>query len=377
MSDAREYFVVCTLGLEAVVAHELEELGAQDLRVGRGGISCVGGRRLGYAMNLWLRAAIRVQDLVLRGSAGSPPELYRCVREVDWSELLSPAHTLAIDASVMSSWMTHGNYAAQVVKDAIVDQLRERHGVRPDVDRELPDVPLKLVLRENDVILYRNLSGASLHKRGWRRVQVKSPLNEATAAGLLLASEWDRTSSLVDPMCGSGTFLIEAAHIAMGRPPGLTRRFPFERWPDFDATAWSELRAEARRRMRSEPGVELVGFDRHPGAIAIAKASAEAAGVGAFVRFEQRAAVDAHLPRPPGMVVVNPPYGERLGEDETQLYDSWRQLARFLHEECSGSVAWVLSGNADLTRLLRLRTSRKLPVRNGPLDCRWLRYEIR
>jgi len=377
VSQAREYFVVCTLGLEGVVARELEELGAADIRPGRGGITCVGDRRLGYTMNLWLRAAIRVQELVVRGQASSPSELYRCVRDVDWSELMSPAHTLAVDASVTSAWMTHSNYAGQIVKDAIVDQLRDRHGSRPDVDRELPDVPLKLVLRENDVILYRNLSGASLHKRGWRRVQVKSPLNEATAAGLLLASEWDRASTLVDPMCGSGTFLIEAAHLVMGRPPGMARRFPFERWPDFDAAAWSEVRADARRKAQPAPGVELIGFDRHAGAIAIAKASAEAAGVAEHVRFEQRTAGEARLTRPPGMVVVNPPYGDRLGEDESQLYDSWRQLARFLHEECSGSVAWVLSGNPELTRILRLRTSRRVPVRNGPLDCRWLRYEIR
>lgn len=377
MSATREYYVVCTLGLEAVVVRELEELGALDIRPGRGGITCFGDRRLGYAMNLWLRAAIRVQDLVLRGHASSPPELYRCVRDVDWSELLSPAHTLAIDATVMSTWMTHSNYAGQIVKDAIVDQLRERHGSRPDVDRELPDVPLKLVLRETEVILYRNLSGASLHKRGWRPVQVKSPLNEATAAGLLLATEWDRRSTLLDPMCGSGTFLIEAAHLAMGRPPGIARRFPFERWPDFDATAWSELRAQARQATRSEPAVELIGIDRHPGAIAIAKASAHAAGVGAFVRFEQASVGESRLPQAPGLVVVNPPYGERLGNDETDLYDSWRQLARFLHEECAGAVAWVLSGNPELTRLLRLRTSRKMPVRNGPIDCRWLRYEIR
>lgn len=377
MTSAREYFVVCTLGLEAAVAGELRALGAADVELGRGGVTCRGDLRLGYAMNLWLRSAIRVQDLIVRGRAATPAELYRCVREVDWGTMLTPRQTLAIDATVASAWMTHSNYAAQIVKDAIVDQLREVHGERPDVDREHPDLPLKLVLRGEDVILYRNLSGPSLHKRGWRRVQVKSPLNEATAAGLLLLSDWDRKSSLVDPMCGSGTFLIEAAHLAMDRAPGILRRFPFERWPDFDAVAWSELRAEARARMRSEPGVELVGYDRHPGAIAIARGSAEAAGVGAWVRFTQAAAGDARLDHPPGMVVVNPPYGERLGTDESVLYDSWRQLARFLHEECAGSVAWVLSGNPELTRLLRLKANRKIPVRNGTLDCRWLRYEIR
>ena len=251
MTDLHEYYVVCTLGLEAAVASELQALGATEIAMGRGGVTCQGDRRAGYAMNLWLRSAIRVQDLVLRGRATSPPELYRCVQDVDWSKLLSPQLTLAIDATVMSDWMTHSNYAGQIVKDAIVDQLRDKFGERPDVDRERPDLPLKLVLRGEDVILYRNLSGASLHKRGWRRVQVKSPVNEATAAGLLLLSEWDRKSTLVDPMCGSGTFLIEAAHLAMDRPPGLMRRFPFERWPDFDAVVWSELRAAARARMRS------------------------------------------------------------------------------------------------------------------------------
>jgi putative N6-adenine-specific DNA methylase len=377
VTDLHEYYIVCTLGLEAAVTGELQLLGAQEITAGRGGVTCTGDRRLGYAMNLWLRSAIRVQDLVLRGRATSPPELYRCVRGVDWSKLLSTEHTLAVDATVASPWMTHSNYAGQIVKDAIVDQLRDQHGVRPDVDREHPDLPLKMLLRGDDVILYRNLSGASLHKRGWRRVQVKSPLNEATAAGLLLLSEWDRKSPLVDPMCGSGTFLIEAAHLAMDRAPGLLRRFPFERWPDFDANVWSELRAAARARAQSSAGVELVGFDRHPGAIAIARSSAEAASVADVVRFEQVTAHDARLSRPPGMVVVNPPYGERLGHDESDLYDSWRQLARFLHEECSGAIAWVLSGNPELTRLLRLKASRKVPVRNGTLDCRFLRYEIR
>jgi putative N6-adenine-specific DNA methylase len=377
VTDRREYFVVCTLGLESVIEQELRALGVTEMQVGRGGVTCWGDRQLGYALNLWLRAAIRVQELVLRGRANSTNELYRCVQQQDWSQLLSPELTLAIDSTVSSDWMTHSGYAAQLVKDAIVDQLRDKFGARPDVDRALPDVPLKLVMRNDEVILYRNLSGASLHKRGWRRVQVKSPLNEATAAGLLMLTEWDRQASIVDPMCGSGTFLIEAAHLAMDRAPGLMRHFPFERWPDFDARAWSELRAQARARMRKDPGCQLVGFDRHPGAIAIARSSAEAAGVADVVHFEQRDAATVRLEKAPGLVLVNPPYGERIGTDEGELYDSWRQLARFLHEEAQGAVAWVLSGNPELTRTLRLKTSRKHPVRNGTIDCRWLRYEIR
>ncbi len=377
MTDLRSYFVVCTLGLEPALERELGALGASDITPQRGGITCRGDLALGYAMNLWLRTAIRVQEFVLEGRAQSVPDLYRLVHDYDWSHTAGPSITLAVDATVTSAWMTHSGYAAQVVKDAIVDQIRDRHGVRPDVDRRQPDLPLKLVLRDEEVLLYRNLSGPSLHKRGWRRVQVKSPLNEATAAGLLMLAGWEPTQSLVDPMCGSGTFLIEAAHIAMDRAPGLMRHFPFEAWPDFDADAWSRLRADARKRMRSSPGVELMGADHHPGAIAIARSGAEAAGVAHAIRFEQKPADALRLEHPPAMVAVNPPYGERLGEDEAELHDSWRQLARFLHEECSGAVAFVLSGNPELTRVLRLKSSRKHPVRNGSIDCRWLRYDVR
>lgn len=377
VTELREFFVVCTLGLEPALERELQALGAQSIVIQRGGATCRGDLALGYAMNLWLRSAIRVQEFVLEGRALSVPDLYRIVRAYDWSRTTGPDLTLAVDATVTSGWMTHSGYAAQVVKDAIVDQIRELHGTRPDVDRRQPDLPLKLVLRDDHVLLYRNLSGPSLHKRGWRQVQVKSPLNEATAAGLLILAEWTPQQTLVDPMCGSGTFLIEAAHMAMDRAPGLMRHFPFEAWPDFDADQWSRLRAAARQRMRPSPGVELLGVDWHPGAIAIARSTADAAGVGRAIRFEQQSAGEVRLENPPAVVTVNPPYGERLGQDEAELYDSWRQLARFLHEECSGAVAWVLSGNPELTRVLRLKSSRKHPLRNGSIDCRWLRYDVR
>jgi putative N6-adenine-specific DNA methylase len=370
----RSYFVACTLGLEPAVVAELQELGITG-EAARGGVRFAGSRRDGYAAALWLRSAVHVQEEILAGPVASPEGLYDLVASVDWSRHLDPSLTLAVDATLRDAGLTHSKYAALRVKDAIVDQFRARTGRRPSVDVEVPDLPLKLVIRRDQAILYRSLAAGSLHKRGWRPIQVKSPLNEATAAGLLRLTGWDRRSPLIDPMCGSGTFPIEAALLASERAPGLGREFAFTRWPDFDAAAWRDLVADAERRRRSTLPFPILGADRHDGALRIARDSARRAGVADLVRFA-RADVGALDPGfAPAIVVVNPPYGERLGTGD-DLVGSWRALGRFLHERCAGAVAWVLSGSPELTRHLGLRASQRIPVRNGPLDCRWLRYEI-
>ncbi|MGQ0554182.1 MAG: THUMP domain-containing class I SAM-dependent RNA methyltransferase [Planctomycetota bacterium] len=369
------YFAPCTLGLEQALVSELTALGAQQIEVRPGGASFRGDRRLGYAANLWLRSAIRVQEQLLLAPAVGRDELYEAVARLNWQSYLGVDQTLAIDASVRDSAITHSNFAALTAKDAIVDQFRAALGRRPSVDTEQPDLPLKLLLQRDVLTLYRNLSGTSLHKRGWRPVQVKSPLNEATAAGLLILSGWDRASPLVDPMCGSGTFLIEAACLAADRAPGLQRRFAFERWPDFDGVLWQELRAEAGQRARLSLPFNLEGADLHAGAIAIAEKCAAAAGVDGLLRLRVAGAAEWQPSSVPAVVVCNPPWGERLGEGE-DLLQSWRDLGRFLHERCAGARAYVLCGNAELTRHLGLRAERRWPVMNGPIECRLLEYEL-
>ena len=374
-APGQRYFAACTLGLEAVLDGELQALGATEIEVRRGGVAFRGDTRLGYAACLWLRSATRLQLEIVAGEVRSERDLYELVRSVDWSRHMSLQQTLAVDASVRDAALTHSQYAGLKVKDAVVDQFRAASGARPSVDTQAPDLPLKLVLKGDHATLYKELGGESLHKRGYRPVQVKSPLNEAIAAGLLLLTKWDRKSPLADPMCGSGTFLIEAALLATERAPGLLRRFAFERWPDHDRAVWSELRADARRRVKSDVALHLEGADRHPGAIAIAVESAQAAGVGELVRFT-RAECRAWRPAvPPRFVVVNPPYGERLGEGD-ELATSWRDLGAFLREQCPGAWAYVLSGSPELTRHLGLRSSVRWPVRNGPIECRWVEYEI-
>jgi putative N6-adenine-specific DNA methylase len=372
----RRYFAPCTLGVEEALAGELRGLGAAAIAARPGGVACEGDLRLGYAANLWLRSAIRVQEWVVEGSVAGPEDLYELVASVDWERLLKVDQTLAVDASVRDSAITHSGFAALKTKDAIVDRFRRRFGRRPNVDVERPDLPLKLVLHRGKATLYRILSGESLHKRGWRPIQVRSPLNEATAAGLLLLSGWDRASSLVDPMCGSGTFVVEAALLAADVAPGLRRRFAFEGWPDYEPSLFEPLRREARARAKERLPFLLEGADRHAGALALARRGAEAAGVAGLVRFTD-ADLRTFVPaEPPKAVFVNPPYGERLGEGE-DLVTSWRDLGAFLHERCRGADAYVLSGNPALTRHLGLRVERKWVVRNGPLDCRLLHYPIR
>jgi putative N6-adenine-specific DNA methylase len=370
------YFAACTLGLEEALVSELKALGALEIQARPGGVTFGGDRRLGYAANLWLRSAIRVQEQLLLAPAGGREALYAAVASVDWRRYLGVDQTLAVDASVRDSVITHSGFAALTAKDAIVDQFRTALGRRPSVDVSAPDLPLKLVLKKDVLTLYRNLSGTSLHKRGWRPVQVKSPLNEATAAGILILSGWDRASALADPMCGSGTFLIEAALLAADRAPGLQRGFAFERWPDFDAALWSELRAQAAARARDTLPFPLEGADRHEGAVSIARQSAQAAGVAGLVRLRVAGAAEWQPACTPAVVYCNPPWGERLGEGE-DLLQSWRDLGRFLHQRCAGGRAFVLCGNPELTRHLGLRAARRWPVMNGPIDCRLLEYELR
>jgi putative N6-adenine-specific DNA methylase len=375
----RYFFAPCTKGLESVLAGELQALGAGKVEERRGGCAFVGDLALGYAACLWLRTAIRVQEEVARGRVRDRDDLYALADSFDWTRSITALQTLAIDGAVKDSFANDTRFPVLVVKDAIVDQFRKRGGRRPDVDKERPDLPVRLVLLGDEAILYRDLAGESLHKRGYRDVQHKSPLNEALAAGLLLLTEWDRQSPLCDPMCGSATFLIEAAFLAQDRAPGLGRAFAFERWSDLDLDQWKRLFADAERRQAAgaaRPLPPLLGNDRHPGAVALARRAARAADVDAHITLSEGDAKDYVPAIKPALVVTNPPYGDRLATDPTELEATWQALGNFLHRQCGGARAFVLSGNPELTGNLGLRADRKWPVWNGPIECRWLRYAI-
>jgi putative N6-adenine-specific DNA methylase len=375
---AERFFATCARGLEGVLADELRDLGAGDVEPGRGGVHFAGDQALLYRANLWLRTAIRVLKPVLEATVTSPDELYEAVRRLDWSPYLTPDHTLAVDSNVRDSHLTHSKYAALRTKDAICDQFVERTGRRPSVDVDEPMVGLNLHVYRDRAVLSLDSSGESLHKRGYRPALTKAPLNEALAAALVLLSGWRGDVPFADPMCGSGVLPIEAAWVALRRPPGLTRRrFGFQGWMDFDVRLWTALRDEARRGVRKQLPAPVVGSDLRRDAVAFARHNARAAGIGHLLGFEVKDVRDFAPPAgPPGVIVCNPPYGERLGE-EKELRGLYRTLGEVLRQRCAGWSAYVFTGNAALARQIGLEPAQQVPLFNGKIPCRLLKFEPR
>jgi putative N6-adenine-specific DNA methylase len=369
------YFATCARGLEPVLARELKELGADDVAAGRGGVGFGGDLATLYKANLWLRTAVRVLRPVLEAPVTSPDELYQAVQTVDWAKYLTPEHTMAVDCNVRDSAITHSQYAARRVKDAICDQFVARVGKRPSVDPETPMIALNLHVFQNVATLSLDASGESLHKRGYRPVLTKAPLNEALAAGLVLLSGWNANTPFVDPMCGSGTLPIEAAWIALRRPPGLTRkRFGFQGWLDFDVGLWTQVRDEARRGVLKALPAPISGFDLRRDVADFARTNARAAGIGNFLTFEAGDVKDFQPPAgPPGTILVNPPYGERLGE-EAELRPLYAALGEAF-QRCPGWRCWMFTGNGSLARRIKLPVVERLHLFNGKLPCQLLRYE--
>ena len=373
MNDSH-FFATCGRGIEPVLADELRALGASGVETGRGGVAFRGDRALLYRANLWLRTAVRVLRPILEADVASPDDLYDAVRSIDWSRFMTPDHTLAVDCNVRDSKITHSKYAALRVKDAICDQFVERVGRRPSVDVDEPMVGLNLHVYRDHAVLSLESSGESLHKRGYRPILTRAPLNEALAAALVLKTGWTGTVPFVDPLCGSGTLAIEAAWLALRRPPGLTRRrFGFQGWMDYDVRLWTELRDEARRGVLRALPAPVLGSDIRGDAVAFAIDNARAAGIGHLLRFEKRDVRDFRPPDgPPGVILCNPPYGERLGE-EKDLESLYRKLGE-VFGRCSGWKMFVFTGNARLARHIGHKPIQQVHLFNGKIPCRLLEY---
>ena len=372
------FFATCGRGIETVLADELRALGAADVEPGRGGVSFAGDLEILYRACLWLRTAIRVLRPILEAEVDSPDELYELVRANDWSRYLTPDHTLAVDSNVRDSAITHSKYAALRVKDAICDQFVETCGRRPSVDVETPMVGFNLHVYRNLAVLSLEAAGESLHKRGYRPILTKAPLNEALAAALVLRTGWKGDVPFVDPLCGSGTLAIEAAWIALRRPPGLTRkRFGFQGWMDFDVGLWMELRDEARRGVLKELPASVSGADVRSDAVSFAINNAKAAGIGHLLRFAKRDVRDFEPPPgPPGVLLCNPPYGERLG-DERDLRSLYSLLGDVFAQRLRGWTCYVFTGNPNLAACIGLEPAEQMPLFNGKIPCRLLKFEMK
>jgi len=371
------YFATCARGLEPVLADELRALRAEDVRAGRGGVAFAGDAALLYRANLWLRTAVRVLRPILEARVESPDELYAAVQTIDWAAYMTPDHTLAVDSNVRDSRITHSQYAARRVKDAICDQFVAHVGRRPSVDPERPMLGLNLHVYRDDAVLSLDSSWDSLHKRGYRPVLTKAPLNEALAAGLILSTGWRGETPLVDPMCGSGSLPIEAGWIALRRPPGLTRKhFGFMGWMDFDVGLWTAVRDEARAGVLKRLPASVSGSDVRADAIEHARANARAAGIGHVLTFERRDLKEFRPPDgPPGVVICNPPYGERIG-DEWELRPLYRRMGEVFAERCGGWTCFVFTSNNAPWREIGLKAGHVTPFWNGKIACRLLRYNL-
>ena len=379
------FFATCALALEPLLADELTALGAANVHPTRAGVDFDGTLEVAYRACLWSRIASRILLPLRAFDAPTPEALYAGVQRIDWREHLAPGRTLAVDCAATHSAIGHSHFAALKTKDAIVDQLRARRGARPDVDVERPDVRVNVYLLKDQATVSIDLSGESQHRRGYRaKAGAPAPLKESLAAAVLLHAGWPARAAerqpLFDPMCGSGTLAIEAALIAGDAAPGLRREHAgCVGWAGHDAAAWTRLRREAEERGRAAAKRRsiIVGCDADAGAVQAAEAAARRAGLSGRIRFSHRPLRDCAPPdgAPPGLLVVNPPYGVRLG-DEAKLAPLYAELGDVLRRRFLGWSAYVLTGSAALAKHIGLRPARRIPIFNGALECRLLEFPI-
>ena len=363
------------LGLEEVLAEELKQLGAMDVEVLNRAVSFVGDIGFMYKANLNLRTAIRILKPVFNFTARKDVELYEKALELDWQKYISVDNTIAVNAVVHSDFFNHSHYVALKVKDAIVDYFRNlTKGRRPDVDTKNPDIRINIHVSNDKCTLSLDSSGESLHKRGYRHATNEAPISEVLAAGLILLSDWDRQSDFLDPMCGSGTILIEAAMIACNIPPALHRKkFCFMNWNNFDEPLWDKIKEVSINKVSDFEG-RIIGCDRAFASIRKAQENIKDAMLDDMIEVKR-----ANFVRKPellpngGTILFNPPYGERLNVDTHELYTS---IGDTFKKNYAGCSAWLITSDMEAVNSIHLKHTRRIKIFNGNLECRFLKYEM-
>ncbi len=370
------YFATVARGLEELTAHELANLGARSIEPGFCGVAFTGNQELLYRVNLWARLPFRILVQAAVFPCHDADDLYQGASTIDWQAHLTPDHTLAVAATGKTAQLNHTHFTALQVKNAIVDQQRDRFAKRSNIDTQRPDVQVNVHLHRDRATVSLDSSGSSLHRRGYRPAVGKAPLKESLAAALIYLSEWQPEQAFCDPLCGSGTLPLEAALIGLNRAPGLFRdRFGFERWPDFNAGLWQRLRREAQAAQRDSLAVPIVGCDSDPAVIIQARTNARNSQVPRQVTFSETDLADVEAPADSGVLLCNPPYGERLGKND-DLAAFYKLLGDVLKQRFKGWTAFVLSGNKALAKSIRLKSSQRIPIYNGSLPCQLMRYNL-
>ena len=368
-------------GLEEVLAQELTELGANDVLIERRAVSFMGDKALLYRANHCLRTAIRIlveiakpQRLEISKKAKPEDALYEAVKAIDWSRYMTADTTFAIDATVYSETFRNSRFVTYRVKDAVADYWQEKAGKRPNVKVSDPDLLINVHIANETVTVSLDSSGESLHKRGYRVATTEAPINEVLAAGMLLIAGWKGGSDFYDPMCGSGTIPIEAALIARNIAPGVFRKsFAFEKWLDFDAELWSDIYNDDSRER--EFAHKIYGSDASFYAIQQATKNVKSAGVQKDVELRQIRMEELRVQTSNPLVMINPPYGERLASNK-DMEDLYGKIGTALKHQFTGATAWIISSNDAAMKCIGLKPSKKMRLLNGELDCQFNKYEL-
>ena len=361
------------MGLEPVLAKELTQLGANDVKIGRRMVSFTGDKEMMYRANFQLHTAIRILKPIRHFKAKSADDVYEEIKKIDWTQYLENDKTFTVDSVVFSEEFRHSKFVSYKVKDAIVDQFREKTGKRPNISVANPDIRLNMHIAEDHCTLSLDSSGESLHRRGYRQESVDAPLNEVLAAGMILLSGWQGDTDFIDPMCGSGTLLIEAALIAKNMAPGLFRKeFAFEKWPDFDADLFDDIyNDESQEREFTH---KIYGYDIDMKAVNTARMNVKAAGLSDVISVEQQDFKEFTQPQNKSIIITNPPYGERISTPD--LLGTYKMIGERLKHQFKGNDAWVLSYREECFDQIGLKPSIKIPLYNGSLECEFRKYQL-
>ncbi|MGH8773071.1 MAG: THUMP domain-containing class I SAM-dependent RNA methyltransferase, partial [Burkholderiales bacterium] len=363
-----QFFAPCPRGLEAVLANELDELGAESSETTEGGVGFRGEFALCYKINLESRIASRVLWQVAHGSYATEDDIYQLARNLDWARWFDPSHTIRVSVSAIKCPLKSLDFVTLKIKDAVCDSFRAKCPVRPSVDTKNPDVRIHSHLDTKTITFYLDTSGEPLFKRAWRTDPGEAPLRENLAAGILHFTGWTPETPLLDPMCGSGTFLVEAAQIALHIAPGINRSFAFEKLKDFDRRVWHDLRSESIARQKPRQELEIFGSDLYGRALKSARENLARTGLEACVQLKQANVLEVSAPAPVGVLVTNPPYGVRSGELD-ELASFYPQLGNVLKQRFAGWRAYLFTADLRLPKLIALAASRRIPLYNGALEC--------
>ena len=361
------------MGLEPVLAQELTQMGANNVQIGRRMVSFTGDKEMMYRANFQLHTAIRILKPISHFKARSAEDVYEAVKKIDWSKYILDGKTFSVDSVVYSEEFRNSRFVTYKVKDAIVDQFREATGSRPNISVSNPDIRLHIHIADEDATLCLDSSGESLHRRGYRQESVEAPLNEVLAAGMILMTGWKGDCDFIDPMCGSGTLLIEAALIARNINPGVFRKeFAFEKWPDFDQDLFDAIYNDDTQER--EFAHHIYGYDVDMKAVNTARLNVRAAGLTKDITVEQADFKDFTKPENKSIIVTNPPYGERISTPN--LLATYKMIGERFKHQFMGNDAWVLSYREECFDQIGLKPSIKIPVSNGSLECEFRKYTI-